>query len=146
VASYEVLAEESYKELLNFLEWFSHFSLIPTLIGGWAVFVYNSFFGSVDIDLVGPSMKGRFLDIIERYERLHNYEEVRLTGLGIETAYRKPITKQGRFFGYVEIDACNFEGEISGFYEDTSKKLPYAPCGNPQLVRNVNSSRNYRKQ
>jgi len=126
MASYEVLAEESHKELLNLLEWFSHFSLIPTLIGGWAVFVYNSYFGSVDIDLVGPSM------------RLHNYEEVRLTGLGIETAYRKPITKQGRFFGYVEIDACTFEGEVSGFHEDSSKKLPYASCGNPQLVRNVN--------
>jgi len=138
MASYEVLAEESHKELLNLLEWFSHFSLIPTLIGGWAVFVYNSYFGSVDIDLVGPSMNGRFLDIIERYERLHNYEEVRLTGLGIETAYRKPITKQGRFFGYVEIDACTFEGEVSGFHEDSSKKLPYASCGNPQLVRNVN--------
>jgi len=39
MASYEVLAEESYSELLSVLEWFSHFSLIPTLIGGWAVFV-----------------------------------------------------------------------------------------------------------
>ena len=137
MASYEVLAEESYKELLNLLEWFSHFSLIPTLIGGWAVFVYNSYFGSVDIDIVGPSMKGRFLDIIERYERLHNYEEVRLTGLGIETAYRKPITKHGRFFGYVEIDACTFEGDVGSFHEDPSKKLPYALCGNPKLVRSV---------
>lgn len=59
MASYEVLADESYSELLSILEWFSHFSLIPTLIGGWAVFVYNSYFGSVDVDLVGPSMSGK---------------------------------------------------------------------------------------
>jgi len=62
MASFEVLAGESYKELLNLLEWFSHFSLVPTLIGGWAVFIYNSYFGSVDIDVVGPGMGGHFLD------------------------------------------------------------------------------------
>jgi hypothetical protein len=111
MASFEVLADESYKELLNLLEWFSHFSLIPTLIGGWAVFVYNSYFGSVDIDLLGPSMGGRFLDVIERYERTHGYEEVRSAGLGIEVAYRKPITRHDRAFGYVEIDVCTFEAD-----------------------------------
>lgn len=42
MASCKVLTEESYSELLSILEWFSHFSLIPTLIGGWAVFVYKS--------------------------------------------------------------------------------------------------------
>jgi hypothetical protein len=66
MAAYDVLAGESYNELLRILEWFSHFSLVPTLIGGWAVFVYNSYFGSVDIDLVGPSMHGNFVNIIER--------------------------------------------------------------------------------
>lgn len=137
MASFEVLAEESYNELLNLLEWFSHFSLIPTLIGGWAVFVYNSYFGSVDIDLVGPSMGGRFLDVIERYERTHGYEEVKLAGLGIEVAYRKPIVKEGRVFGYVEIDVCTFEADIGGFHEDSSKKLPYALCVDPKFVRNA---------
>jgi len=137
VASFEVLAEESYKELLNLLEWFSHFSLIPTLIGGWAVFVYNSYFGSVDIDLVGPSMGGHFLDVIERYERAHGYEEVKSAGLGIEVAYRKPVTRQGRVFGYVEIDVCTFEADTGSFHEDPNKKLPYALSGDPRFVRNV---------
>ena len=137
MASFEVLAEESYNELLNLLEWFSHFSLIPTLIGGWAVFVYNSYFGSVDIDLVGPSMGGHFLEVIERYERTHGYEEVKSTGLGIEAAYRKPIGKKGRVFGYVEIDVCTFEADTGGFHEDPSKKLPYALCGDPKFVGNV---------
>ena len=116
---YEILSEKSYQELLGVVEWFSHFSLIPTLVGGWAVFVYNSYFGSVDVDLVGPSLKGGFLNIIERYERTHGYEEVK-ADLGIESAYRKPISKQGRFFGYIEIDACTFEGDTGGFHEDSS--------------------------
>jgi hypothetical protein len=83
-------------------------------------------------------MNGRFTDIIEKYERLHNYEEVRLTGLGIEAAYRKPITKHGRFFGYVEIDACTSESDVGSFHEDPNKKLPYALCGKTQFLRNVN--------
>ena len=137
MASFEVLAEESYKELLNLFEWFSHFSLVPTLIGGWAVFVYNSYFGSVDIDLVGPSVGGRFAEVVERYERAHGYEEVKSAGLGVEAAYRKPVSRQGRFFGYVEIDVCTFEADTGSFHEDPNKKLPYALCGNPEFVKNV---------
>ena len=138
MASYSVLADGSYSELLSILEWFSHFSLIPTLIGGWAVFVYNSYFGSVDVDLVGPSMSGNFLDAIERYERSHGYEEVKSAGLGIEVAYRKPIYRENKFFGYVEIDVCTFEADIGSFREDSSKKLPYKLCDDPHLVRKMN--------
>jgi len=83
MARYEVLAEESHRELLSLLRWFSHFSLIPTLIGGWAVFVYNSYFGSVDIDIVGASMGRSFLDVVERYERTHGYEEAKSWVLGL---------------------------------------------------------------
>jgi len=137
MAKFEVLAEESYKELLNLLDWFSNFSFIPTLIGGWAVFVYNSYFGSVDIDFVGPSMNGRFLDTIVRYERTHGYEEVRSAGLGIEVAYRKTIDKQNRVFGYVEVDVCTFEADSGSFHEDSNKKLPYALCGNPEFLEKV---------
>jgi hypothetical protein len=108
------------------------------LIGGWAVFIYNSYFGSVDIDVVGPSLDGRFLEVIERFERTHGYEEVQSADLGIEVAYRKPIVKKGRHLGFVEIDACTFEADTGGFHEDDDKKLPYALCGDPQLVRSVN--------
>lgn len=135
MASFEVLAEHSYEELLNVLEWFSNFGLIPVLIGGWAVFAHNSYFGSVDIDFVGWSMRGRFLDTIERYERVHGYEEVRSPGLGVEIAYRKPITENDRVLGYVEVDVCTFEADTGGFHEEAGKKLPYSLCGNPELVR-----------
>ena len=49
----EILAEESFEELKELLRWFSHSGPVPTLIGGWAVWLYNSYFGSVDIDIVG---------------------------------------------------------------------------------------------
>lgn len=137
MARYEVLAEESHRELLSLLRWFSHFSLIPTLIGGWAVFVYNSYFGSVDIDIVGASMGGSFLDVVERYERTHGYEEAKSMGFGIETAYRKPITRQGKFFGYVEIDVCTFEADVGSFHENSEKKLPYALCDDARFLKTV---------
>ncbi|TET19757.1 hypothetical protein E3J74_05525 [Candidatus Bathyarchaeota archaeon] len=57
----KILAQESYNNLLNLLDWLSLHGPTPTLIGDWAVFTYNSYVGSVDIDLVGPSMSGRFL-------------------------------------------------------------------------------------
>ena len=70
----EILIYDSYHELVSLLKWFSLSGPIPTIIGGWAVYFYNSYFGSIDIDIVGPSHQGRFIDIIERYERTHEYE------------------------------------------------------------------------
>jgi len=54
-----ILADHSYRELLSLLDWFYLHGPIPIIIGGWAVFFYNSYLGSVDIDLVGPSMGGQ---------------------------------------------------------------------------------------
>jgi hypothetical protein len=45
---------------------------------------------------VDKSMGGSFLDVVERYERTHDYEEVKSLGFGVEAAYRKPITRQGK--------------------------------------------------
>lgn len=137
MSDFEVLSDESYKELVGILEWFSHIGYIPCLIGGWAVFVYNSYFGSVDIDLVGPSMNGRFLDCIIRYERINNYELVQSQGLGIEVAYRKPVTKNGKLSGHVEIDVCTYENDVGGFHESPEAKLPYSLCNNTVFLKEV---------
>jgi hypothetical protein len=140
MASFEILSKESFKELTAVLEWFSQRSFIPVLIGGWAVFVYNSYFGSVDIDLVGPSMSGNFLDFIVRYERTHGYEEVHSPSLGIEVAYRKPITKENSFHGYVEIDVCSYEADAGSFHEAPNSKLPYMLCSNMNYVKKAEFS------
>ncbi len=137
MAEVEVLAEESYRELLDLLNWFSLHGPIPTLIGGWAVFIYNSYLGSVDIDLVGPSMEGHFSDIIERFERTHGYEEERRNMLGLERVFRKPILKEGKLHGYIELDACTFESNLAYFHENPEKKLPYSLCSDPKMVNKI---------
>jgi hypothetical protein len=134
----ETLMEDSYNELVSLLKWFSLFGPIPTIIGGWAVYFYNSYFGSIDIDIVGPSYQGRFIDIIERYERTHGYEFIRKDKLGLEVTSRKPVIQNGKVIGYMEIDACTFEDpKPSSFHEDPNKKLPYSLTAKRQYQREV---------
>ncbi|MHA1712320.1 MAG: hypothetical protein ACTSUS_09775 [Candidatus Freyarchaeota archaeon] len=123
----KVLIEESYSELVSLLKWFSLFGPIPTIIGGWAVYFYNSYFGSMDIDIVGPSHGGLFMDLIERYERAHGYEFIARNRLGLEVTSRKSVIRNGKIIGYMEIDACTFEDpKPSRFHEDPDKQLPYS--------------------
>jgi len=134
----ETLIEDSYNELVSLLKWFSLFGPIPTIIGGWAVYFYNSYFGSIDIDIVGPSAQGRFMDIIERYERTHGYEFIAKDQLGLEVTLRKPVIQNGKVIGYMEIDACTFEDpKPSSFHEDPNKKLPYSLTAKRQYQREV---------
>lgn len=123
----EILVEDSYNELTSLLKWFSLFGPIPTIIGGWAVYFYNSYFGSIDIDIVGPSHQGRFIDLIERYERTHRYQFITKDELGLEVTSRKPVTQNGKVIGYMEIDACTFEDpKPSSFHENPNRQLPYS--------------------
>ena len=134
----EILIEDSYDELISLLKWFSHFGPIPTIIGGWAVYFYNSYFGSIDIDIVGPSHQGRFIDIIERYERTHEYEFIAKDPLGLEVTSKKPVIRNGKVIGYMEIDACTFEDPKPGsFHEDPNKQLPYSLTAKRQYQREV---------
>jgi hypothetical protein len=134
----EILVTDSYKELTSLLEWFSKFGPIPTIIGGWAVYCYNSYFGSIDIDLVGPSHQGRFIDIIERYERTHGYEFTAKDEFGLEVTSRKPVRQNGSLIGYMEIDACTFDDPSPArFHENPQKQLPYALTAEKQHRREV---------
>lgn len=119
----------SYQELISFLRYFRHFGA-PAILGGWAVYFYNPYYGSVDIDVVGPSLGGAFDQIIEGYERSHGYEILQQDPLGTEIASRKPIySKKGKRIGDMEIDACTYERTgASEFHEDGSKSLPYSLC------------------
>jgi hypothetical protein len=137
MSSPEVLARESYEELLRLLRWFAKSGPTPTLIGGWAVWMYNSYLGSVDIDIVGPSLGGSFDHVIETYEIVHRYERVRRGLFGLEYVYRKPIYRGSAVVGYVEIDACSFEADPGRFLEDRDKVLPYKLCAEPDLVQEM---------
>lgn len=140
------LVKSSYEELLSFLRYYRHFGT-PTIIGGWAVYFYNPYYGSVDIDVVGPSLRGAFYETIERYERSHGYVITQNDPLGIEVMASKPIftkkSKKKRKIGDMEIDACSYEQTgASAFHEDPSKLLPYYLCDREPNRRLVSLARN----
>lgn len=113
-----ILADHSYRELISLLDWFYLHGPIPIIIGGWAVFFYNPYLGSVDIDLVGPSMGGLFDNTLEGFERNQGYQAVTLDRLGLQTSLRKPVVEDGEIVGYLQIDGCTYEQDTAGFHED----------------------------
>lgn len=133
----ELLAKHSYRELLDLLLWFHHQGPIPVLIGGWAVHSYNSYLGSVDIDLVGPSMGGLFDATLEGFERERCYQAVTSGPINLGATFRKPIYDSDKIVGYMEIDACTYENDPKTFHEDSGKELPYSLCARTELVTDV---------
>lgn len=129
----EILAENSFQELIKLGHHFAHFGPIPNIIGGWAVHFYNSYYGSVDIDVVGPTLDGRMMYILTDFQGNHGYEEVYKDELGLEKSFTKLIYDGTRYIGDIEIDACTYEEEYNVFHEDSEKKLPYDLCERPEL-------------
>lgn len=127
--SLDIQAKESYRELLNFLRFFKH-SGTPTIIGGWAVFLYNPYQGSVDIDVVGPSMGSTFKSIIDRYVVSNGYDLEPLDALGLSvTPIKRVRDKRGNIVAEIELDVATFEDlAASKFHENSDKGLPYGLC------------------
>jgi len=137
-----VVARHSHRELLDLLLWFHHQGPTPILIGGWAVYLYNSYTGSVDIDLVGPSMGGLFDATLESFERERGYQPVAYGPMGLETSFRRPIIESGELHGYMEIDACTYEHDTRSFKENPLKELPYELCSRKGMTTQVTLDRN----
>jgi hypothetical protein len=142
MASLSLLAEHSYNELLDLLLWFHHQGPAPIIIGGWAVYSYNSYLGSVDIDLVGPSTGGLFDATLESFERERGYQAVTSGPLYLGTSFRKPIIESGILKGYMEIDACTYENDPRVFHENPSKELPYSLCAREDLITDLSLRKN----
>jgi hypothetical protein len=141
--SFNTIIADSYRELTSLLNWFALHGPIPIIIGGWAVYFYNAYFGSIDIDIVGPSHQGRFIDLIERYERTHKYEFVPRDELGLEVTSKKPVYQKDTLIGYIEIDACSFEDPKPGsFHENPQKLLPYTLTAEKQYHREIKLEEN----
>jgi len=136
--AFNTIVDDSYQELISLLKWFSLHGPIPIIIGGWAVYFYNSYFGSIDIDIVGPSHHGRFIDLIERYERTHGYEFTAKDELGLEVTSKKPVYQNDSLIGFIEIDACSFEDPKPGsFHENPQKLLPYTLTAEKQYQKEI---------
>ena len=135
------LVKASYDELVSFVRYYRHHGT-PIIIGGWAVWFHNPYFGSIDIDVVGPSYRGEFYRIIEEYEHTHGYQTTPTDLLGVEAVASKPIIHKGKKAGDMEIDACSFEQTgASEFHEDRSLTLPYSLCDEPGNKREVKIAR-----
>lgn len=66
--------ELSLKELKNFARWMNDIlGYHPTIIGGWAVYLYNPGMGSIDIDTVLPTREIRDR-VINTYLKSNGYE------------------------------------------------------------------------
>lgn len=127
------LINESYKELIKLLKYFRHFGS-PTIIGGWAVYFYNSYYGSVDIDIIGPSMRGQFNSVLDNYVRDYKYTIMKLDDVGLQTTAHKDVFHNDEKVGAIEIDAATFEEkEAIKYHEDKNKVLPYSLCANEKL-------------
>ena len=123
-----ILAKHSYQEFIDLSHHFHYYGPIPIIIGGWAVFFYNSYLGSVDIDVVGAGLNGRLVYILTDFQAKNGYEEVSKTELGLEKSYKKPIHENGKVVGDMEIDACIYEQDFNTFHENKEKILPYSLC------------------
>lgn len=133
----DVQAEESYKELLRFLRYYRNFGA-PIIIGGWAVYFYNPYFGSVDIDVVGASMGGAFHDALDSYVHANGYTLLPMDIMGLQLAPVKEIRKNGNVVASVELDAATFEDPGAGkFHEDNKRELPFSLCGEEEHRREI---------
>lgn len=132
-----ILAKHSYNELLALLKWFHKRGPIPIIIGGWAVYFYNSYLGSVDIDLVGYSMGGLFDQHLSTFERSQGYEEITTAPLGLGKTRRKTVKVNNATVGHIEIDACTYESDQKTFHENPEKTLPYQLCSRPDYTTHL---------
>jgi hypothetical protein len=127
------LVKSSYEELKRFVRFIGQWS-VPTIIGGWAVYFYNPYSGSIDIDVVGRGYKGDLDVAITKFEEHYHYtpkdvsEDARIN-LGLNVVLFKRISdNQGNEIP-MEIDCCTFENEqAKKFSEDPNKELPYSLC------------------
>ena len=128
----DLIRDESLAELKSLAGWFSlvHGTTI-IVIGGWAVFSYNPYLGSFDIDCVGP--REPFYAQLDLYMASHGYELVKRDQTGLTKFFVKHATKEGTRIGDIHIDACSFEDE-NCFKENVAKKLPYGLCAKKDYI------------
>lgn len=120
-------------ELKTLAGWFDlNYGTTIILIGGWAVYSYNPYQGSFDVDCVGP--RSPFYRQLNVYMSSHGYTEERTDLLGLRArVYVKHIYEENARIGDVHIDACYFKDE-NPFRENNTKKLPYGLCAEPKYL------------
>jgi len=136
----DIIRNESLNELKSLAGWFDlRFGTTIIVLGGWAVFTYNPYQGSFDIDCVGP--REPFYTQLDLYMAMHGYELVKRDPIGLTKFLLKRVYEGDHHVGDVHIDACSFEDE-NRFLENTDKRLPYGLCARSTCInrRQINST------
>jgi len=134
MAQADIVRRESLAELRKLGAWFrSRHGLTIVLLGGWAVYSYNPYVGSFDIDCLGPDDPfTRYLNI---YMRQNGYVLEPESPFGAASeCWRKPILVEKTEIGSIYIDACDFEFR-NFFKEDPTKEIPYNLCTKKEHLR-----------
>ncbi len=115
------LLEKAHDEFVNFITWMNEkIGHYPMIIGGWAVYTYNPYYGSKDIDVVFMG-RGIFQRVINLYMAANGYTLKNRSMF--ETVFEKDIkTKTG--VSSINIDACS-KKDKNIFKEDSYKELPW---------------------
>jgi hypothetical protein len=127
-------------ELRRLTGWFNlNYGTNIIVIGGWAVFSYNPYLGSFDIDCVGP--REPFYAQLDLYMTSHGYELVKRDQIGLTKFFVKRVFEKNSYIGDVHIDACSFD-DGNYFKEDNTKRLPYGLCAKTEYInrREINGT------
>lgn len=113
----------SKKELFRFYAYAENYGIQATIVGGWAVYAYNPYLESIDIDIVTP--QDRILDV----------ESILTQKCGwIPTTTDMPIWKRfsKRISDASPLDNIFFDllsaNIVNAFHEDNRKRIPFRIC------------------
>lgn len=113
----------SRRELFRLNAYLEHHGVQTTIIGGWAVFSYNPYFESIDVDIVAPHQKIPHVMVI-----ITDQCQWELTTIQIAdetfTRFFKPIAGQDENI-YLDLFSTNFKNV---FHENSGKILTFDLC------------------
>lgn len=113
----------SRKELFRLNAYLEHYAIQTTIIGGWAVFSYNPYFESIDIDIVAPHQRISHIMGIITDQCRWELTTIR-TSNETFTRFFKPIADQDENI-YLDLLSTNFRNV---FHENSNKILPLNLC------------------
>jgi hypothetical protein len=115
----------SREELASFVTWFNKFyGYYPVIIGGWAVYYYNNYLMSKDIDVVFEARLKTYDTALLQYLVSNGYSLYNKEKWGMTKTFRKAARTNGDEY-FIDIDACSiYDSNI--YHRNNKLHLPYS--------------------
>ena len=115
----------SREELASFVAWFNKFyGHYPVIIGGWAVYYYNNYLMSKDVDVVFEARLKTYDTALLQYLASNGYSLYNKEKWGIAKTFRKTARINGDEY-FIDIDACSiYDSNI--YHRNNKLHLPYS--------------------